>query len=83
MKMMIFKVKEERKESLQKMYICVYCQHRQGLWPATRQTCPFVREDAPRQTKSQNLVMSPRGAECQDGLTDSLTVSRKVTLTGW
>jgi len=38
-----------------------------------QQTCPPVREDAPRQTKqqlsfdySQNLVMSPRGVQCQD-----------------
>jgi len=35
-----------------------------------------VREEAPRQNRncllsySQNLVMSPRGARCQDGLID-------------
>jgi len=51
------------------------------ILPVIRQTRPPVREDAPWQqyqsclNYSQNLVMSPRGAQCQDGL----TASRKVT----
>jgi len=55
---MIVKEKKESKENI-KMYTCIYCQHRKGLWPVTRQTRPPVREDAPRQTKLQLSWLRP------------------------
>jgi hypothetical protein len=67
----------------------IYYQHRQRLWPVTSQTCLPVREDAPWQqylnclNYSQNLVMSPTGARCQDGLTDGLSDWLTDWLTDW
>jgi hypothetical protein len=39
--------------TLNEMYVCIYCQHRQGLSTITIQTRPPIREDTPRQTKPQ------------------------------
>jgi len=67
----------------------MYFQHRQGLWPVTWQTRPVVREDAPwRKNRtcldySQRLVMSPREAQRQDGLSDWPTDRPSDWLTGW
>jgi len=53
-----------------KQYTYIYYQHRQ------RQNRPPLQEDAPWQQHRdflnyrQNLYMSPKGAQCQDGLTD-------------
>jgi hypothetical protein len=72
-----------RKTCKIKMYI--YVTNTDEDWLVTRQTRPLVRAEAPWQQNRiclnyiQNLVMGPRGAQCQDWLTDWLTV--KVTLT--
>jgi hypothetical protein len=49
----IVKEKERTQKTCKKLYIRIYWQHRQGLWPVTRQTRPLVMENAPRQTKPQ------------------------------
>jgi len=57
------------------------CDLLQGRLVLSSGTTPHNKQNRNSLDYSQNLVMSPKGDQCQDGLTDRPTVGRKVTLT--